>query len=220
MGLLGFIKKMLTKDKVIESPSLTHSITQLEQQPPQTTAIEQDSYHLGLAAGYTGKSIKDIESSLARIESQMISRDWFLIHYQTLTQQVTETMSLMRRILEQLAKSGYKMPIISTPSADLPKITPKMALLVDIARDSGEISYEDLSKRLGLSTIHGLRSLVSEASKQIPELQRFKKGRKGWLKYKETAPQVIESPSLTQSAEDIPTSTQETTNETTEDTTT
>ena len=209
MALLNFIKKLFTRREMIESPSLTHSLNHIEQQPPPTTSIEHDSYHLGLAAGYTGKSIKDIESSLVRLESQMVSKDWFLVHFQSFSQQLTETMLLVRRILEQMAKSGYNLPIIQT-TVDLPRITPKMALLAEIVREVKEISYEDLAARLGMNTVHGLRSLLSESVKQIPELERFKRKRKGWVRYKETAQQVIESPSLTQST-NIPASTQETT---------
>lgn len=205
---------------MIESPSLTHSLTHIEQEPPQNTSIERDSYQLGLAAGYTGKSIKEMEASLARIETQMVSRDWFLVHFQSLSQQLTETMLLMRRILEQMAKTGYKLPITTTTSIDLPKITPKMALLAEIVRESKEISYQDLASRLRMNTIHGLRSLVSESVKQIPELERFRRGRKGWVRYKETTQQVIESKdSLTQKP-DIPTSTHNTTDQPREDITT
>ena len=73
-------KEALKKKSI--NQSLNQSITQSEVEviePASNTEyirIQKDALELGLAAGYAGRSLHNIESTLERMESLMVTKDW------------------------------------------------------------------------------------------------------------------------------------------------
>jgi hypothetical protein len=164
--------------------------------------LQKESLQLGIAAGYTGKSLREIESSLNRIERQMITRDLFNLQFEDKTpeliellrqhdektEKALEAIQLSLNSLRGIAKMSPE-PIrtqltqeIQALEAKLP-LTIRMKEILEIVKEVGEISYEDLAKRLNLTEISGLRGLLSNMMKRTDEIERFEKDRKGWVKY-------------------------------------
>jgi hypothetical protein len=194
----------------IESPlesSVASSVGLLEEksifepssQSPESTSddVLKDSFQLGLAAGYTGRSLKSIESSLTRVESQMPTKDWFSTQFEDKTPEFIEILKKHEEneqkrfeLLQNLLASG-KLPERSAelilhsafPIGEL-LLTHKMQILVSIVKEIREISYKDLATRLGL-TVSALRGLLSNTMIRTDKIERFRKDGKGWVRYKE-----------------------------------
>lgn len=164
--------------------------------------LEKDSLQLGIAAGYTGKSIREIENSLQRIESQMTSKDWFLSQFK---ETIAGLVNILRehelneqkrfealqnsvnslRLIAQISPEPIKSKLfteIGTIEAQL-SLTPKMKELLQIVKDSSEISYEDLCQKLGIS-VSALRGMLTNMTKRTGNIERFEKDNRGWVKYK------------------------------------
>ena len=181
--------------------------------------LQRESLQLGVAAGYTGKSIKEIETSLARIESQMTSRDWFMSNFEDRTPAVLGILSDIKNALEKHDLSASKRfesiesalnrmmttaktapaPIrdeivkeIESIRSTLP-LTPKMRQLVEIVKEAGKISYEDLGRKLSV-TRSSLRGLLSNTMRRTEEIERYSVGGKGWVRYKQ--PKTAENPNF------------------------
>lgn len=138
----------------------------------ESVSIERDSYHLGLAAGYTGRSIKEIEASLSRIEAQMATKDWVSIKLQ-------EQMEKMEKLLaERLEIKGRR-----TASKIEQPLTPRMEEVLMILRQERAMSYADLALRMDIG-ISDLRSLLTHMAKRTSKIERFSVGKAGWVKYK------------------------------------
>lgn len=227
MGLKDRIKSIFSKDPALESastalqsasnPSINdekHSEIYENHDFQSTTRLshpielEKESLQLGVAAGYTGKSIREIESSLSRIESQMASKEWFSSNFEDNSPQM---MQLLEHIKSGLEKHDYNMTkrfefiehalnrMSSTASSapepirtdlvsqieeirsNLP-LTAKMKELVDVVKSSNEISYDDLSEKLGISR-SSLRGLLSNTMKRTNEITRQSVGGKGRVIY-------------------------------------
>lgn len=146
--------------------------------PPPTAEIERDSYYLGLAAGYTGKAIKDLESSVVRIESQMATKDWVTIKLQEQAQFIENQFEDIKRILRVPKEPSEQI----RPSRKLP-LSSRMEKVLLAVKDAREISYEDLALKLGIG-ISDLRSLLSIMANRTDFIERFKIGRCGWVRYK------------------------------------
>ena len=181
----------------VEEPSIEDS-----EKPPESIGIEKDSLQLGIAAGYTGKSIKEIESSLSRIETQMPTRDWFLTQFEDRTPELIalfekheknaqKRFEIVQNLLTSLSKTAKKAPEpvrtelfeqIRGIESQLP-ITPKMQRLVSVVSESKEISYSDLAAKLGI-TESALRGLLSLTTKRTDKIERFNRLGRGWVRYK------------------------------------
>jgi archaellum component FlaC len=175
----------------------------------QPLELQKESLQLGVAAGYTGKSIKEIESSLARIESQMTSKDWFVSNFEDRTPELVELLSEIKNNLEKhdsnvlkrfesiesalnrMAEATKDVPEpikaeltkeIDTIRSNLP-LTSKMKQLIQIVKDVEEISYDDLCKRLEI-TRSSLRGLLANTMKRSTEVERYSVAGKGYVKYK------------------------------------
>ena len=166
-----------------------------------TPELEKDSFHLGLAAGYTGRSIKGIESALNRIELQMVSKDWFKTEFEDNTPEligimkehddkmekhfeiIENTLQSMRGIAST-APEPFKTELtkrIEVVEKQIP-LSPKMQQLVSVVRRSGEMSYDDLAQQLGI-TVSALRGLISNTMRRTNTVERFSHTGKGWIKY-------------------------------------
>jgi len=196
----------------IESPlesSVASSVGLLEEKPVFETSSElseptpddvlKDSFQLGLAAGYTGRSLKSIESSLTRVESQMPTKDWFSTQFEDKTPELIEILKkheeneekrfeLLQNLLASGKLSERSAELILPSSFPLGELllTHKMQILVSIVRESREISYKDLANRLGL-TVSALRGLLSNTLIRTNNIERFRKDGKGWVRYLESA---------------------------------
>jgi len=172
-----------------------------ELQPQARLELQKDSLQLGVAAGYTAHFIKRIESSLDRIESQILTKDWFDHKFD---EKISEFINLVKiheendqkrfeiiqNILVDLKNIVKKTPEpirseltgkIEKIEAQLP-LTNKMKELLEIVKGAKEISYEELASKLGIS-ISALRGLLSNMLKRTTEIERFEKYNKGWVRY-------------------------------------
>ena len=174
----------------------------------QPVELQKESLQLGVAAGYTGRAIREIEASLDRIERRMASREWMMSTFgdQSKTPQIlteikeslekhdssaskrfeTIEIALNRMILSAKdAPEPLKRELITeieSIRANLP-LSPKMRRLIATVKDAGKISYDDLAIRLGI-TRSSLRGLLANTMKRTAEIERFSVGGKGWVRYR------------------------------------
>jgi len=180
-----------------------------EQKLSEPIELQKESLQLGVAAGYTGRYIKEIEASLNRIETQMVSKDWFSSKFGDQSTKTLETLKDIKNVLERHDSSALKRfeaienalirmnsvakdvpePIkqklineIESIKSNLP-LTHKMSRLVEVVKESGKISYDELASRLGISR-SALRGLLSNTMKRTNEIERYSVDNKGWVRYK------------------------------------
>ncbi|MEM5794416.1 MAG: hypothetical protein QXS48_00745 [Candidatus Aenigmatarchaeota archaeon] len=184
------------------------SETKIQPETPQseTLELEKESLQLGIAAGYTGRALKEIEASLNRIETQMVSKDWFLSKFEIplmtvneikeILKQHDENMSkrfeIIQNSIESLKKTAEISPEpikteimtqIEKIESQLP-LTPKMEEVLAIIKECKEISYKDLAQKLGWKDTSGLRGLLSNMAKRTDKIERFEKDGQGWVRYR------------------------------------
>lgn len=184
----------------INQSQINQSIVQTELEP-YSIELQKDSLQLGIAAGYTGRTIKEIESSLNRIETQMVTRDWFSSQFQDKTpdlvnlliqheQNEQKRFETIQNLLGFMHKTAETVPEplrtelftqIRTIEKQIP-LTPKMNQLIEIAKISKEISYSDLANKLNIGE-DALRGLLSNTIKRTNIIERFEKLNKGWIRY-------------------------------------
>jgi hypothetical protein len=153
---------------------------EIEESAPPYPEISQDSYQLGLAAGYTGRSIKEIESSLSRIETQMVTKDWFTVQLQLVDRRIED-------IERALGIIKGAIPTMEQQRAAIVKrmpLTQRMEELLSIVRESREISFADLALKMNID-ISDLRSMLSIMTKRTSMVERFRIHRVGWIRYVE-----------------------------------
>ena len=208
------IQSDLKRSKALESASnikaKSISKTPVEPaEPSQSLEIQKDSLQLGIAAGYTGKFIREIERSLGRIESHMVSKDWFASKFDDHSHELIEVLSSIKAQLQdhdnnmserfkalesasnRIQSIATKAPTpikqqlmkeVETIEAALP-LSSKMKKLVSIVKESGKLSYDELCTKLNLSR-SSLRGLLANTMKRTNEIERFSVGGKGWVRYK------------------------------------
>jgi hypothetical protein len=167
---------------------------------PDTSSIEleKDSLQLGLAAGYTGKSIHDINSSLTRIETLMPSKDWMTIQ---LSEHFRNHEENEQRRLEVMLKALNSIHSISLEASEPVKtrlldkineteshlgLSNRMKELIQLVKYYGEVNYFDISQKMNL-TESGFRSLLTMTLRRTNELEKFEKDNRKWLRYKQTS---------------------------------
>lgn len=148
-------------------------------------SIEKDSLQLGIAAGFTGRSLRNIEDSLTRIESQMVTKDWATLNLKADLENIQNSLDSILSSASGLPET-VRRGIVSEVDRIRTTLQPtsRMLDIISIAREVKEISYEDLAKRLGIE-ISSLRGLLSMMGRRISAIERFERGNKGWIKYKE-----------------------------------
>jgi len=164
--------------------------------------LQKDSLQLGIAAGYTGKFIKEVESSLNRIESQMTTKDWFSSKFEDQTPKLIELIKnhdlneskrfeALESALNRMKSTAEKVPEpireelleeIETMKEQIP-LSSKMEQLITAVKESRQISYDDLAIKLDVK-IPSLRGLLANTMKRTDKIERFKQNNKGWVKYK------------------------------------
>lgn len=178
--------------QITHSDELTHSTHSLTNK--EDINLQKDALELGLAAGYAGRSLKAIETSLERLESIIISKDWanqeLIPLIRSIDANEQRRFESLVSIINSIGKVAEKSPAglrqelltISNQLEEHGNLTKRMVRLINVVKESGEISYTDLSNKLDM-TEDGLRSLVSIVCRKTNELQRFKKDEKTWVKY-------------------------------------
>ncbi len=197
-----WIKRLFKRSKALESASkdltsMQSDLPSLENQSLQSASnietnpieIEKDSLHLGIAAGYTGRVLRDIEASLNRIETQMVTKDWMTIQVKD---DLEKRLSTIHQTLSDMSNLASTLPPpeqfqllekIRSLESNLP-LTPQMERIATILEETKEISYEELASKLGIH-VSALRGLLSLMSKRTQKIVRIEKEGKGWLKLAE-----------------------------------
>ena len=199
MGLLDRLKQILRFKSITNqsNQSLNTESSHITEQSNisqnvSSLTIEKDSLQLGIAAGYTGRSIRDIETSLNRIEANMVTKDWFAIKLEEAMKEYENKhenrLFTLENALNSLLKFFESLPLRSRvettlKSVEANRLTNKMKDLINVVKNTGEISYFDLSTRLNISQ-DALRGLLSLVSRRTNEIERFERDNKGWVRYR------------------------------------
>jgi type I site-specific restriction endonuclease len=189
-------------------PNIVHPVAQSTLLKP--AEIDESSFKLGVASGYTGHSIRNIEGALNRIESQMVTRDWFNVQFEDKTPELLQEIEklhqellfhekneekrfeIIQNILEKMKNIANIAPTdikfnlldqIKAVESQLP-LTKKMEELISAAKASGQLSYEDLASKLNI-TVSALRGLLSTTIQRTNKIERFMVEGKGWVRIKE-----------------------------------
>lgn len=169
--------------------------------------LEKELLQLGLAAGYTGRSLHDILSSLNRIESLMVTKDWFIATDKST--QLYELLNAIKSVLEahdkhtiekfeSLENSLNKLSLIAEKAPEPIKseltheiklmesklLSPVMEKVLNIVKEVREISYKDLTTRLGYKDVSSLRSLLSRMLERTDKIEKFNKDGEKWIRVK------------------------------------
>lgn len=160
--------------------------------------LEKESLQLGFAAGYTGRSIHDINAALNRIEAMMPTKDWLLIQFEKQfrhheeneerrLQTILKALESLRSLSQQ-APQPLKQALIKQIDTIENKYKPskKMLELIQLVKAYGEASFADLAEKMGLSS-SGFRNLVWMTLRRTDELETFTKkedSKRKWLRYK------------------------------------
>ncbi len=192
-----FRKKRLIDD--LNQSIINQSIT-TEPETVQSTALEKpiqlekESLQLGIAAGYTGRAIHDIMRTLERIELNLPSKDWFSVRLEELLKQHDENeekrFENLQNLINSLLKTAETVPgparieLVSKIKAIKDALErPRIQELINIIKETQEISYVDLSAKMEI-TQDAIRGMVSIIANKMPEIERFEKEKKGWVRFK------------------------------------
>jgi hypothetical protein len=170
--------------------------------------LEKESLQIGLAAGYTGRALHDILSSLNRIESLMVTKDWYTATDKS--PQLYELLNIIKSLLEihdkrstekleYIENSLHKLSLIAEKSPEPIKseltreiafirsklpLSPTMERALSIIKETGEISYKDLTTRLGYTDVSSVRSLLSRMLERTDTIEKFNKDGEKWVRFK------------------------------------
>jgi len=167
-----------------------------------TIELQKDSLELGMAAGYAGRSLKEIESSMNRIETLMASKEWFSTQFGPQLRAIYDSirihdentakkLEMIEILIQSLEKTARKAPEplrtslmqqIDAMKAELP-LSPKMQELVDVVEKSGKISYDDLCTKLGVQR-SSLRGLLANTMKRTSRIERFVENNRSMVRTK------------------------------------
>ena len=188
--------------------SLESTIISSKKEEKPTISIDKESLKVGMAAGYISRSLISIEDGIERIETLMPSKEWITINLIPKIEQIQQTVANVKDLLmnherneekrfEVLLEAINKLKTIA-PSLPEPikteilstvttlksaALTPKMQQILNILKEKGELSYNELAERLGITT-DGLRGILSRMAKVCDEIERFEKDGKGWVRIK------------------------------------
>jgi len=200
MGLKDALMRFLRREKqptqrfeAMQSDVKAMQIESYPSEPQEQAAIElqKDSLELGVAAGYTGRTLRDIDSSLNRIEIQMATKDWVTAQFQGTLTLLVDMQKNTQNNIENICKTIENIEIlvknienhqIERKMVVSTELTAKMREVLAILQEINEISYEDLAKRLNIS-VSSIRGLLSIVAKRTGRIKRFEKDNKGWVSY-------------------------------------
>ncbi|MBI2543002.1 MAG: hypothetical protein HYW24_02345 [Candidatus Aenigmarchaeota archaeon] len=203
--VLDWFKRLIKKQT---SGQALDSINQTNKQADKQTntqtseysslEFDKESVQLGLAAGYTGRSIHDINTTLNRIETLMPSKDWLLIqfeeHFHRHEENEQRRLEIVLKALNSLHLLSSQAPEpLKTKMLDQIKVVEtnlelsrRMTELVQLVKYSGEATYKDLAAKMGI-TPSAFRSMLSLAMQRTNELEKIIRGNKKYLKYRNSS---------------------------------
>jgi len=207
--ILDWFKRLFKNKSINQSDqSITESINQsqinqsiTQSETNEDIRLQKDALELGLAAGYAGHSLKSIETSLERLESMTLTKQWAETYLLPLLKSIDDNeqrrFETLLTVLNYLKGTSFKAPKniqlelqkpiqdIETQITQSPKLTPQTQKLFSILKEVGEVSYSDLYKRMGMETEDGLRGFLSVVDKKTGMIERFdKEGKKKWVRLK------------------------------------
>ena len=172
----------------------THART--EPYEPSSIELNKESVQLGLAAGFTGRSIYDINTTLNRIETLMPSKDWLTIelsehfrHHEENEQRRLETIITALNSIHSISLEAPEplktklLDRISKAEGNL-GLSNRMRELIQMVKYYKEVNYSDLAQKMNL-TESGLRSLLTMTLRRTNEIEKFERDNRKWLKYKQ-----------------------------------
>ncbi len=195
MGFFTAIKSVLNRGK---SNQIESTPIQSSPEAPKKLEIEKESLQLGMAAGYTGRSLRDIESSLIRIESQMATKEWMAAEVMPILYHLKEKYAKVDAIEQKLNNLSMDLAKLGQIASTLPEpaktnvqkeldsmeiLSWRMREILSIVKQRGEISYEELAAHLNYKDKSALRSILSAMVKRTSDIERFERENKGWIKY-------------------------------------
>ncbi len=205
MGIFNSLKRALNRGKSMQIESTPIEITKNIPETPSTSRqsssvveIEKDSLQLGMAAGYTGRSLRTIESTLIRLESVMVTKDWLAAEVLPMLHQLkdkTNKIDIIEYKLNEISNDIIRLRQsalnLSEPArtsiqkelGSIENLTWRMKEILEIVKERGEISYEDLSTQLNYNDKSALRSMLTTMVKRTDKIERFERENKGWVKY-------------------------------------
>jgi len=210
-----WFKRLFKNNQALDSSG--QASTQTNEQ--SSIEFDKESVQLGIAAGYTGRSIHDINSTLNRIETVMPSKDWLTMqlsdHFRNHEESEQRRFETLVNALSSLHSISLEVPEpIKTRLLDKINLaeqnlglSDRMKELVQLVRYSGEASYKDLTQKMGL-TDSGFRSLLSMTMKRTIELEKFERNNKSYLRYRSHEVQSIKQTNA-ENAENKPTNQEE-----------
>ena len=188
--------------------SLESTIISSKKEEKPTISIDKESLKVGMAAGYISRSLISIEDGIERIETLMPSKEWITINLIPKIEQIQQTVANVKDLLmnhERNEEKRFEVLLeainnLKTIAPSLPEpikteilstvttlksaaLTPKMQQILDVLKEKGELSYNELAERLGITT-DGLRGILSRMAKVCDEIERFEKDGKGWVRIK------------------------------------
>lgn len=196
MGLLKKLAKLFKKEENVEQQT-KENLTEEEK--------IKEEFKVGVATGYFLRSLKEIENVLNRMEATQVTKDWFLANFEDKTPELMNTLretnekleesfkrleESVKRIESMLERLQALTSASSNARGDYERLqaltsgeefTEKEAKALEIIMERGEISYEDLAKELEVSLSY-TRALLSKIAKNRPDIVRFKREGKGWVK--------------------------------------
>jgi GTP cyclohydrolase II len=216
MGILQSILNLFKKKEALQLESErveSFGETRLSALTPEEKMLQLDkeALQLGVAAGYTGRSLKNIEDSLLRIESLMVTKDWFKTEFQDIGPQIMQTLQFIKQLIEdheikeqsrfekivealnKLESTAYKAPEpikkeiltqVEKIKVELP-LTERMEKILNILKERKEISFQELAQILGYKHVSTVRGLVSLMKRRIDQIETFRVNREGWVRLKE-----------------------------------
>ena len=188
--VLDWFKRLLKKNQALDLSKQTN--TQTNEQA--SLEFDKESIQLGLAAGYTGRTIHDINSALNRIETIMPSKDWLLIqfeeHFRRHEENEQRRLEALLTALNSLRSISLEAPEpFKTKILDEIKIiesslelSKRMKELIQLVKYSGEATYADLAKKMGI-TQSAFRSLLSMTMLRTNELEKIERNNKKYLRH-------------------------------------
>ena len=195
-------QRIISNKEVSQQPFISKDIE--ESAKKSSIDLEKESLKLGMAAGFAGRAIINIEDTLSRLESMVTTKDWI----NPKIEKILDLLDSLKDIISKHEENQQKrfetildsISKISTEAKKIPEpertkilteverikkasLTPKMRQLIDVVRSAGEISYSELSQRLKISQ-DALRGLLSRTVKLTDKIERFERENKGWVRFK------------------------------------
>ncbi len=189
--VFDWFKRLLKKNQALDLINQTNTQTNNQ----ASLEFDKESVQLGLAAGYTGRSIHDINDSLNRIETLMPSKDWLLIQLEQSFRQHEENEQKRLEIILgalnslHLLSSEVPEPLKTKISNEIRTIESSLELskrmkeLIQLVKYFGKAPYADLAQKMGI-TQSAFRSLLSLTMPRTDELEKIEENNKKYLKYK------------------------------------